>query len=157
MTDFLSVQSRYDDYKGHRFALEQKHFFNTRRSNPLYLSLEAVYASVNYHTIGSFEPKAVGNPPVSSSPSYADSIHLFRKSFSVNLRAGYELFFFRHFVFDMAIGLGVKFRNVTHEGRLSPTDMMVMPRHPNAYYEAEAAGKKTVANLPLTFKIGYCF
>lgn len=157
MTDPFGTAYPYTHYKGHRFAAEQKRFLTNKRGERFYASLELVYSTVHYPTVGWFEKKGAGNDTATVYRPYADSIHLYRRTLSLNGRAGYHLFFFKHFVWDVAVGFGLKYRNVLHGGRLIPDDVLVPPRHPNAHYMAEQAGKSVTVNLPFTFKIGYAF
>lgn len=157
MTDPFGTAYPYTRYGGHRFAAEGKRFFTKKSGERFYASLELVYSAVHYPTVGLFEKKGAGNDTATAYRSYSDSVHLYRKTVSLNGRAGYHLFFFKHFVWDVAVGFGIKYRNVLHNGRLVPGDVLVPPRHPNAHYMAEQAGKSVTVNLPFTFKIGYAF
>lgn len=157
MTDALVGYQDYSDYGGNRFAAELKRFFRRKNSGLRYGSVELVSSAVRYSAVRYFEPKRSPADTGTTFRGYADSIRLSRKTLSLNLRVGRQFFFGKRFVCDIGFGLGVKYRNVTHAGRLVPADLLTQPRHPNAVHEAEKERRDVTANLPFTFKIGYCF
>ncbi len=87
---------------------------------------------------------------------YPDSIHIHRKTASINFNIGRQ-YHFGHFIIDFAVGLGLKYRDVNHKDRMAPQDDMEMPIHPNAYYMAEKEGNYFRLNVPFSLKIGYTF
>lgn len=140
--------------KGWQAGLEGKFFIPVKGSDKPYLSVEINRLQIKYTSESEFGYK----PPTADTILYiyAETFNLSRKTMSLNLRAGQQLYY-RHFVFDIAIGLGLKYRDVSHTGRRFPTDEMIMPRHPNAYYMAEKEGAYFTLSVPYTFKLGYRF
>jgi hypothetical protein len=153
MTDLFGVTG-YSDYAGNRFGIEQKYFVQQAVSDKPYFSVELLRANVKYNNEMYFGYKPVGTDSVLY--TYPDSIHLERTTIAFNIKAGRQ-FFIKQFVFDLSIGVGLKHRNVVHSNRLIPSDEMDRPRHPNAYYMAEAEGKSFTLDVPIVFRVGYSF
>ncbi|HVF96514.1 MAG TPA: hypothetical protein VM871_04300 [Flavisolibacter sp.] len=155
MTSSLIQERNARNYAGNRFAAEWKRFTQIKKSARNYRSAELVYSSVHYPMVGVFGPRGTDTATVLR--SYSDSIRLYRKTLSLNVRIGHQFFLLKHFVFDVAFGIGLKYRNVRHTDRLISSDVLSPPRHPNAYHLAERTGKSITVNVPTTFKIGYTF
>ena len=151
----LFPSTGYTDYSGNRIVIEQKYFLRPlSNSQVAYLSLEFSSTDVSYNNRGVFGYKLPGVD--SFLYTYVDTFHIQRKTASLNIKAGQQ-FYVGRFVFDMAIGVGIKRKNVMHSERIAPEDEMEPTRHPNAYYIAEQEGKYFTFNLPFSFKFGYTF
>jgi hypothetical protein len=140
--------------KGWQLGLEQKYFTPGKGSSKSYFSVEVNHLEISYTTEDEF-----GYKPATADTIlyiYLETFDLHRRTTSFNLRAGQQ-FYYRHFVFDIAVGLGLKYRDVTHTGRRFSTDKMIMPTDLNAYYLAEKEGAYLTLSVPYTFKIGYRF
>jgi hypothetical protein len=154
MRDILGGGNNYSNYVGNRFGIEQKFFVRSADNSRPYFSLELLYSDVTYKKPEYFGYKAPGVDTFLY--TYLDTIHLQRTTISFNLKAGRQ-FYVKRCVLEIAIGLGIKYRNTMHADRIAPFDEMFRPIHPNVYYEAERQGKSFIFNMPLNFRVGYLF
>ena len=147
-----NFNKEYENFKGRRLALEGKYYFPYRVRNS-YVSVEAAFLKNSFTTVGSFEHDST---LTSRFYYYSDSILIRRNTAVLNIRTG-RLLILGRFVTDISLGIGLRFRKVVHEGRLSPGDKLSPPRHPNIPYEANREKKDAVFNLPFNIGIGYLF
>jgi hypothetical protein len=136
------MQQHFPGYKGYRVSFGPKYFIDRTE----YASPEFAYHKVTFDEVTS-GVDTIRNMVI------ADTFLIRKKMISINIRYGKQ-FFFNHFLIDLAIGFGFKYRNVQHEGR---TVEYLAPRHPNIYYSAKQPRKDWTMNFPIQFKIGYRF
>lgn len=141
---FPSLSDPITDLKGSRWAIELKYFLAQAKKSVWYVSFEPVLLKSEYNTILNFS-------------YYDDSIHVKKKTTTINFKTGFY-FDFKPIVLDFYAGIGIKFRNVTHEGRLAPDDNLyneILPYNP--HYFASQETRKLKLNVPLGFRLGYNF
>jgi hypothetical protein len=148
----------YQAYSGYRLIAEQKYIVPIQSlSIWFYPSISFVYNTMNINSVGGFADTGLYNiPGASQYYGYDDSFKVTKRTYSVNACAGLVVPIHR-FLIDISAGLGVKYRDVTHSGRINPNDKMIPPRHPNVYYAATNEGQYFTPNLLLTIRIAYSF
>jgi hypothetical protein len=157
LTDLFET-TRYTNYKGYRFALEEKYFFKTsvNKKVRMYFSLNFAYYQSAMNSEELFvtsEDKDFGD----YEDSYIDAIRIKRQAIIVDSRFGVQ-FLFNHFTIDLGIGLGAVFYDIKHYDRLNPEDgLHVNGPDVDISYQWTAAGQRTALNVPLVVKIGYAF
>ena len=143
--------TQFTNYKGFRFAFEEKFFKNSKDNKRHYYSIEPVYLKVNYSDEGQFIKDTALN-----TPEYWDTFKVSKQTFALNFKYGIQ-FNFNHFIIDGSIGLGIKYKIVNRSEMIDEKAYQVRPRHPNAYYKASRAGNYIRPNVPMNIKIGYRF
>ncbi|HNR19158.1 MAG: hypothetical protein IPJ79_04065 [Bacteroidetes bacterium] len=144
MIMFPALSNPITNLEGTRWALEVKYFLAQAKKSVWYASFEAAFVQSEYNTILNFS-------------YYDDSIHVKKKTTSLNFKTGFY-FDFKPIVLDFYAGIGLKFRNVRHEERLNPRDNLyneILPYNP--HYFASQETRKLKFNVPLGFRVGYNF
>lgn len=141
--------------KGYRIALEEKYYLRSTTPKGIYFSLEFNYLSIDYNAIENFGEKNIYDS-LYLNTYYPDSISISKQTYSMNCKIGYQ-FHIKRFTLDVYGGLGLRYKDVTHNDRIKPEDEMEMPRHPNFYYYKNQEGKYWTIIFPLNVSIGYSF
>lgn len=147
LTDLFN-QTKSESFKGYQAGLEGKLFQKVTRRQMNYISTEVRYLNVEQEKVLTFTPE--------SAPSYKDTTGISRKTIAFNFKLG-RMFTMGHFVVDIGFGAGLKYKNISHSGRLNTGDPLENPTDPNVYYPSENPGKGFTLNLPVTLRIGYAF
>ena len=147
LTD-LFHQTYSESFKGYQAGLEGKLFQKVTRKKLNYISTEVRYLKVEQEKALLFTPAAA--------PEYTDTATISRKTIALNFKLG-RMYTMGHFVIDIGVGAGLKYKNITHSGRIHPADPLDNPVDPNVYYPSENPGKGFVLNLPVIVRIGYSF
>lgn len=155
MTDPLKA-AYYSSFKGFRLALEEKYFIENTSFVHKYFSTDIVFCKTTINDIGRFGIYESSLDSLARLYNYADSFTVHKQTLTLNFKLGFQIIK-KHFVIDMCMGVGVKYKDVQHSDRLIPTDKMEIPRHPNVYYYSEKEGKYFTMNIPMNIKIGYIF
>ncbi len=144
--------------KGYRVSFEEKLYL--KRSSPIgpYLGFEINHLRSKYRDIGWFGPPGINSDTAYyfHYNEYADSINIQKRTTSLNLKFGYQEIAGR-LSLDFFCGIGARYRNITHQNRINPSDEMEMPRHPNFYYINNIERKNWTIVLLLNFRIGWIF
>lgn len=142
--------------KGFRIALEEKYY--TLGSAPAgpYWALELDYLKNKYRDRAYFGDKFPYSDSLKPYRNYADSFGIKRQTFNINLKFGCQ-FVRKHITVDAYVGLGIRYRDVTHFDRINPEDEMESPRHPNVPYNLSREGKYWTVSVPLNVRVGWAF
>ena len=147
LTDLFN-QTRSESFQGSQIGIEGKLFQKVTRRQLNYISTELRFLNVTEEKVLAFTPD--------SSPSYKDTTGISRKTIALNFKLG-RMYTLGHFVIDIGFGAGLKYKNISHSGRLNTTDPLENPTDPNVYYPSENPGKGFTLNLPVTLRVGYAF
>ena len=143
--------------KGYRLAIEEKFYFKKSAPFGPYTSLELNYLKTQYSAIEWFSLKNVYiDSTFNQNASYGDTIGINKQTFSINIKLGYQ-YFFKRFSFDCYVGLGLRYKDVSHFDRINPKDEMEIPTDLNFSYITNLNGHYWTAIIPLNFKIGCTF
>ena len=142
--------------KGFQVAIEEK--FYLKKSAPVgpYISLELSYLRNQYKDIWNFGSKDIYSDTTYRFTNYTDTFGVKKQTFSINFKVGHQ-FFIKRISFDFYVGLGIRYKDVTHFDRKNPNDEMEAPRHPNVHYITDLNGKYWTVSFPLNFRIGWTF
>lgn len=148
----------YEAYSGYRIIAEQKYIFSEPHDNLWYYpSISFVYNSMNILDVDAFvDALTVAYPSYSNPNSYLDTFTVQKQTYSLNANFGLVIPVQR-FLVDVAAGVGIKYRYVTHTGRINPNDKMVTPRHPSIYTIATNEAQHFAPNLLISIRIAYSF
>lgn len=141
-------------YEGYRVGAEEKRFLSHAGNSDSYLSVEAVYHSSQFSSIYEFMPDRDTNS-YWGRDSYLDSIGVDNRSLSVNVKVGIQ-FRSGRFLMDAYGGLGLRYKVLTHTGRLDPSDRLYS-RHPNVYNINATEMNGIAMSLPFNIVFAYCF
>ena len=132
-------------YKGYRFSLAPRYLVERRRLSTKYLSPELVY----YKTRFPSETVSFNN----GTNLESDTFSIRKKMISLNLLYGKQ-FYSNRFVLDLAVGLGIKYRDIRHFERTLPPPSS---KEPNILINSKSEMKNWTMNLPINLRIGYRF
>lgn len=139
--------------KGFKVGLEEKYYFKKTAPMDSYFSFEVNYLNNSQHRILGFYS---GEDYYDESKYYADSCVIRKQIFNFNLKYGNQIIY-KHFVFDVCFGIGLRYRNVRHFDRLNPNDKMQPPEYMDFTNVLYNQRKNFRINLPLNLRIGYSF
>lgn len=142
--------------KGFRVALEEKYYTMASAPAGPYLGLELDYLKNKYRDRAYFGDRFPYSDSLKPYRNYADTFGIKRQTFSINLKLGCQ-FVRKHITLDAYVGLGIRYRDVTHFDRINPNDEMESPRHPNVPYELSKEGKYWTLSMPLNVRVGWVF
>jgi hypothetical protein len=144
------------EIKGYSVGIEEKFYFKELAPHGPYFSVNFNYLNKQYKDIWDFGVEDIYSDTTYNFTNYTDTFGIKNKTYSFNFKLGYQVIV-RRISFDFYMGLGVKFKNVTHFDRINPDDKMEMPRHPNINYNANREGKYWRGSMPLNLRIGWTF
>ncbi len=147
LTDLFN-QTKSESFQGSQIGIEGKLFQKVTRRQLNYISTELRFLNVTEEKVLTFTPD--------SSPSYKDTTGISRKTIALNFKLG-RMYTLGHFVIDIGFGAGLKYKNISHSGRINTADTLENPTDPNVYYPSENLGKGFTLNLPVTLRVGYAF
>jgi hypothetical protein len=146
--------------KGYRLALEEKFYLKKTAPFGTYVSLgvdfhQNQFKRVNKYIDSDLWADTLRTWVAPDSVMYEDSVTVQRKVFSANLKLGYQGGK-GHFVYDVYVGVGYRYRDVVHWDRINPLDKELSYRHPNIYMTMDE-GRFSTPNVTMGFRIGYVF
>jgi hypothetical protein len=147
-TSYIGYRGDKSFYKGFRIGLEEKYFTHREESCRLYLSAEAVYIRM----MGNENSRYFDTLSLASLPN---PFAILKQTATLNIKYGTQLYYNKHFVMDVCIGAGVRYKNIKHKNRIypfqefRPTDM--------DFRASKNEGSSFNFNIPLNVKIGYLF
>lgn len=145
------ILKNYETYSGKRYGIEAKRFTGFSTGVDAYVSLELARNEIGYAGAYEFSDTGVQR----QRHSYADTIGVANNNLVVNIKVGMQQRFGR-FMLDLYGGLGIKYKNVQHSGRLYPDDQLYS-RHPNAFNIAAREMNGATISIPLNLTVAYCF
>ena len=135
----------FDNFRGYRFSIEEKYFFESTDEYRNYVSVDLFWNNDKYDNETSYRDSMGGDIK-------KERFLIRRKIFSANVKYGKQVLF-NHFIIDMCIGAGIRWRNVALYN--------VHPLYQSKGIDLTAAlhgpGKTVTFNLPMNLKIGYLF
>lgn len=150
MHEFINT-TPFKNYKGVRLAFEEKLFFKTTANQKRYVSAELNFLSVTY-----LDEALFSKPSSSGFTEYLDEFRINKQTVSFNIKQGYQSQVYR-IVFDLSMGLGIKYKMVSRHDVDDANAIEKTPRHPNLYYISSKAGNYFAFNIPINLRIGYAF
>jgi putative salt-induced outer membrane protein YdiY len=137
----------YTDLKGYSLGFEEKYFFRSYSKDRKYFSFDFNYTNINYKDITT-------GKDTTTNTNIIDSFTIRRKTKAVALKYGVQVYR-KHFVLDMSIGAGVKYKNVKHYDR---SFEYKGPREfSDLFRAANVEMKRFVFIMPVTLTLGYRF
>lgn len=143
--------STWKEMRGFSLGIEQKRFIDKSG----YVAINYNVLACKFEDIGWFGYKSPKDS-LERAYQYLDTINIRKITHTLTVRIGDQLIL-NHFVLDVNVGLGIRYRSVNHLNRLNSNDFMQVPRHPNIEYMQTVNGKYFLPNLSIGFKIGYRF
>lgn len=144
------------EIKGFQIAFEEKYYLKKSAPLGLYMSFEFNYLQNEYSDIGRFAVANIYSDTLYNNTNYTDTIGIRKKTYSFNLKLGYQ-YIINRFSIDIYAGLGARYKDVIHTDRLKPEDEMEIPGHPNVYYITNKDGQYWTISIPLNIRIGWTF
>ena len=142
------------DSKGFTLGLEEKLYLQRSAPTGPYIGLEGVYEQIQSTEVWRFGEESWFNDTLQL--NYADTFGVNRQTLSFNLKFGWQVINQRIAV-DAYVGLGARYRNVSHSDRLNPAHQMEGTRHPSIHWAALSEGEYWTISFPLNLSIGYTF
>ncbi|MDR0812012.1 MAG: hypothetical protein LBN23_07065 [Paludibacter sp.] len=153
---------RYNSCNGYRFNFEEKLFFKKqppKNNAKFYLSLEGGFNNITINEDREFLPaeyeKATRKEQREN--AYLDNFDIQREAIITNCKFGVQ-FRAKRIIFDISIGMGLIFQNVTYYNVEYQGDKLFYPGPDldiSSFVDTE--GKSVLFNVPMSFKIGYSF
>jgi hypothetical protein len=153
------IHGKADGYtlriEGRWYAFQDKR----RPALAAYVGCEAYYKQYKRPMAGDFvRADTLVNP---NDRYYADNYVLHKSMYCAVGKAGFELRFRQHFLFDVSLGLGVKKVNITHTERKYPGDEQFRRLNENPFIIDSQPdtdiGEKLDPALPFNISLGYFF
>lgn len=135
----------FDNFRGYRFSVEEKYFFESADKYRKYVSVDLVWNNNKYDGETSYRDSVGGDIK-------SERFLIHRKTFSANVKYGKQVLFNR-FIIDLCIGAGIKWRNVA----LYNVHPLYQSKGIDLNYALHSPGKSLTFNLPMNLKIGYLF
>lgn len=123
-----------------------------------YLAVEGFYLKRKIQDVATFERDEFqgADPDLELGvETYEDSIGIDRQTYGTNFKLGIQMTA-GHFTAEIYTGIGLKFREVTHTGRLNPEDEMEGGLL-SLYAVTHDARKNSIFNVPMGFRLGFAF
>lgn len=141
------IGTPFEKLRGYNIGFEEKYFFKKSSKTWKYISLALSHSDIKY------QEKTSGNDPITNLP-VVDTFTIARKTTSLALNYGIQ-FYKRHFVLDIDLGAGLKYRTVKHHDR---TLEYKGPREPfDLHRAANVERNGFVFHLPINVQLGYRF
>jgi hypothetical protein len=157
ITDINKVSKDLKNRNGYALNFEQKYFAHSSNMTRFYLAMDFDFLKCRYEDVLRFKSDSIiKNFFGSYNATYADSIVLERKMYTVGLKAGIQ-FLYKSFVLDFNFGLAYRNRDVRHFNRINPIHNLRITDVPNFYYNRSVEGNYNIFYIPIGFKIGFTF
>lgn len=140
--------------KGYRLSMAGKYYYRGNAPAGGYLALELDHLRNRYRDEWDFGPP--GTLQDSSSSFLPDTYTVSKRTFSLNLKFGYQ-FIEKRMSFDLFAGIGVRYRDVVHTDRTDPDHVMRPPYHPIVPYLKSLPGQYWAVSIPMGFRLGWAF
>jgi hypothetical protein len=142
--------------EGFSAAFEEKFYINETAPMGPYVSAEIDYLNNEYRDVSLF---MIDNSVIDSltmDHPYEDVYTIKKQTISFNCKFGYQ-FFKNNMSFDIYMGLGVRYKMVSHSDRVNPDNMMAYPHYPSLSYAKNREGNYWSMSLPLNIRVGWVF
>jgi hypothetical protein len=143
----------FTSYIGIKLAIEEKYYLKHRKYSQKYVSMDFAYNNIKYNTIANFTHNSSNDTIIRT---YNDSTQVSKNTYSLNHKFG-VIFYIKRLVIDLSIGVGLKYRDAKHTGRINESDFLTKSLSPNTIYYSNIEGKDFLLNVPINIKIGYIF
>ena len=150
----LTEYSLIPDTKGFELGIEEKWYF--KKSAPImkYISLNFNYLQNEHQTTVYLTNELEYSNELYR--SYKDTINVAKKTYSLNLKYGYQVIKKRISI-DMYFGIGIRYKDVQHFDKIYPNDKISPPRHPSIGYISIVEGKYFIVSIPFNIRLGWFF
>ncbi len=133
--------------QGYNIGLEEKYFLSKKSKSWRYFSLALNHDDIKY------QEKTSGVDTITNL-TIIDTFTIARKTTSLAVKYGIQ-FYKKHFVLDINLGAGLKYRTVKHYGR---TLEYIGPREPFDLHRAANVERTGFAfDFPINIQLGYRF
>jgi len=148
------------DYQGYRIAFEEKYYLHKSAPQGSYFAVELDHLKVQFNELEYFyNPDDVPEDEQYINPekyAYPDTFVVNKKTYNINFKYGYQ-YFINNLSVDAFIGLGLRYKDTKHSGRINPGDIIVSPVDLNIYYLYMEQGKNFALSMPFNVRIGWSF
>lgn len=142
-----AVSGAFTRLRGFNIGVEEKYFLSVNEKRDKYFSLALNHSAVKY------QDETYGNDIINNG-RIIDTFRISRKTTSLSLIYGIQ-YYKKHFVLDLKLGAGIKYRNVKHYDRIfeyiGPREAFDLDR------AANVEGARLAAYLPIDVQLGYRF
>lgn len=139
--------------KGYLIGIEEKYFLKRKKNYSNYVSVDLTYLSCSLNKAATFTYKPTND---SLSGDHSDTILIKRKTSTLSFKYGFQ-YYYKRLIIDINIGLGIRYRDVTHFEKLYPDAVWWRGIHASTPTELFISGQYYTFNIPLGLKIGYRF
>ena len=137
----------FEELQGYNIALEEKYFISRKSKSWKYISLVLNHSDIKY------QERTSGVDTVTNL-TIVDTFTIARKTTSLAFKYGIQ-FYKKHFVLDINLGAGLKYRTVKHYDR---TLEYKGPREPFDLHRAANVERTGFAfHFPINIQLGYRF
>jgi hypothetical protein len=132
---------------GYRLGVEEKYFTHRGERPGRYLALSLDYNNIRFDETTPFLDSV-------NNITYTDTFTVHRQITTLNVAVGRQLYY-RRFIFDAQMGIGVKYRHVRHKDREGE---FLWPEEPFQIHKSLQEERDDFApNLLLNIRMGYRF
>ena len=148
--------------KGLRLGYEHKLYFQNRAPFGQYIGLELNHLWVKHLAEIGFINEDIKREWTgwfgASNQKYTEWVQVHKKTYTFNVKYGYQQKIINRFFVDLSVGLGLKYRDIKHTGRSRPQDVSYTYWLDifNEHREIKAGNSWSVT-FPLSAKLGYSF
>ena len=148
--------------KGFRFGYEHKFYFQNKAPFGQYIGLEFSHLWIKHLAEFGFINEDIKREWTGlfgpNNQKYEEWVQVHKKTYTFNVKYGYQQKIINRFFIDLSVGLGLKNRDIKHTGRSRPQDAFHRPWFDifNEYAEVKE-GNTWRMTLPFSLKLGYSF
>jgi len=137
----------FEKLQGYNIALDEKYFLSEKSKSWKYISLVLNHSDIKYH-------ERISGVDTITNLTVVDTFTIARKTTSLAFKYGIQ-FYKKHFVLDINLGAGLKYRTVKHYDR---TFEYKGPREPFDLHRAANVERTGFAfHFPINIQLGYRF
>lgn len=151
----LANTAGWSNYRGYRLMVEGRKYLHSAAHLRTYAALGLSYFHARYDYVYMMLPENRDPNTNLHDVVYDDSVGIHNSNFSMNGKLGLQCRT-GHVLLDVYFGLGLRYKVVTHHGRLHPEDV-IYQRHPNIPAIAGAVYHGFTLSMPLNVAVGYTF
>jgi hypothetical protein len=153
--NYISADLNLKPGKGFQIGMEQRLYLKKSAPKGTYIAVEFSYLNNKHYDYWMFGHE-YPTTPEEYQYNYLDTFAIYKQTYSFNLKLGYQ-YIYKRLAVDLYGGLGYRYKDVRHSGRLKPEDEMVMPHSPNIYYISNNQGRYPALSVPFHIRIGWRF
>jgi hypothetical protein len=151
----------YNTHSGYLVGLNQRWYIIQHRTIRPFLSLEGFLQKTSFSDYGAFRPVTDAEDdfyyPWGDSTVYYANFSGKKQLQVLHLNWGFQ-YTHNHFMFELALGVGCRYRFVEHSDYVnSEHEMVNTSRHPNIKFASVKKGRELIGSANLNFRLGYTF